>query len=111
MATMPETLWNALMDREMTKQYWGRHTNVSDWTVGSTWTHQDYYDGGIVDIVGKVVERTPPRCLVLNWVFPPTSRTERRAHAHDRVGLRCTASSGHFGPDLVMKGATMQPSR
>lgn len=71
MATTPETLWNALMDREMTKHYWGRHTNVSDWTVGSTWTHQNYYDGGIVDIVGKVVERTPPRRLVLNWAFPP----------------------------------------
>ncbi len=45
----------------MTKQYWGRHKNVSDWRVGSTWKHQDYDDAGIVDIVGKVVESTPPR--------------------------------------------------
>jgi hypothetical protein len=52
MATTPETLWDALMDCEMTKQYRGRHTNVSDWTVGATWTHQDYGDGVIVDIVG-----------------------------------------------------------
>ena len=29
--TTPETLWNALMDGEMTKQYWGRAKNVSDW--------------------------------------------------------------------------------
>jgi hypothetical protein len=73
MATAPEQLWNALMDGEMTKQYWGRHQNVSDWKVGSTWTHQDYDDAGIVDIVGKVVESTPPR------------RTRRSAHgSHSR---------------------------
>lgn len=39
--TTPEKLWNALMDGEMTKQYWGRAKNVSDWKVGSTWQHQD----------------------------------------------------------------------
>jgi uncharacterized protein YndB with AHSA1/START domain len=68
--TTPEKLWNALMDGAMTKQYWGRHRNASDWKVGSTWEHQDSDDPGIVDIVGKVVESLPPRRLVLTWAVP-----------------------------------------
>lgn len=63
--TTPETLWNALMDGEMTKQYWGRAKNVSDWKVGSTWQHQDYDDPTMVKIVGKVVESAPLKRLVL----------------------------------------------
>ncbi len=65
--TTPEALWNALMDEEMTKQYWGRAKNVSDWKVGSTWQHQDYDDPTMVKIVGKVIERTPLKRLVLTW--------------------------------------------
>jgi uncharacterized protein YndB with AHSA1/START domain len=65
-STTPEKLWNALMDGEMTKDYWGRHRNVSDWQAGSRWSHQDY-DNGAVDIVGKVLESDPPRRLVLTW--------------------------------------------
>ena len=65
-----EKVFNALTDPEMTKDYWGRHRNVSDWKVGSRWAHQDYDDGSKVDIVGKVIENTPPRRLALSWAFP-----------------------------------------
>lgn len=64
--TTPEKVWNALIDNEMIKQYWGRHKNVSDWKVGSTWLHQDY-DSGTIDIDGKVVEVEAPKRLVLTW--------------------------------------------
>ena len=62
--TTPEKVWDALIDNEMIKQYWGRHKNVSDWKVGSTWLHQDY-DSGTTDIEGKVVEIEVPKRLVL----------------------------------------------
>jgi uncharacterized protein YndB with AHSA1/START domain len=65
--TTPEKVWNALIDNEMIRQYWGNHKNVSDWKVGSTWLHQDY-DSGTTDIEGKVVEFDPPKRLVLMWV-------------------------------------------
>jgi uncharacterized protein YndB with AHSA1/START domain len=65
--TTQKKLWDALLDNEMIKQYWGNHKNVSDWQVGSNWLHQDY-DTGTTDIEGKVVEVDEPRRLVLTWV-------------------------------------------
>jgi uncharacterized protein YndB with AHSA1/START domain len=81
-ATTPEKLWDALIDSEMTKLYWGRHRSVSDWMVGSRWVHQDYDDASLVDIVGKVVEITPPRRLVLSWAWPAD---EDNPAKHSRV--------------------------
>ena len=69
-STTPEKVWQALTDGEMTKQYWVRHKNASDWKVGSTWKHQDYDNPSLVDIVGTVVESAPPRRLVVTWAFP-----------------------------------------
>ena len=31
-----EQVWNGLIDRELTKAYWG-HYNQSDWQAGSRW--------------------------------------------------------------------------
>jgi uncharacterized protein YndB with AHSA1/START domain len=69
-ATTPEKVWAALMDPDMTRQFWGHHRNVSNWETGSPWEHQDYADSGIVDIVGNVIEIDPPRRLVLTWADP-----------------------------------------
>jgi uncharacterized protein YndB with AHSA1/START domain len=66
----PEQVFNALTDPEMTRDYWVRHRNASDWKVGSRWEHQDYDTASIVDIAGEVVERTPPTKLVITWAFP-----------------------------------------
>lgn len=65
-----EKIWDALQNPELTKRYWSRHRNASDWQVGSTWEHQNYDDATIVDIVGKVVESDPPRRLALSWASP-----------------------------------------
>lgn len=81
-SSTPEKVWDALLDGEMTKQFWGRSRNVSDWKVGSAWQHQNYDDPSIVDIVGKVVESTPPRRLVLTWAAPADAEDEAK---HSRV--------------------------
>ena len=57
----PEKKWQALIDPEMTKEFWGRHRNRSDWKVGSAWSHQNYDDAGDVSVAGTVVESDPPR--------------------------------------------------
>jgi uncharacterized protein YndB with AHSA1/START domain len=81
-ATTPEKLWNALVDGDMTKQYWWHHRNVSDWKAGSKWEHQDYDDAKVVDIAGKVIECVPPRRLVLTWAFPGDAANQAK---HTRV--------------------------
>lgn len=74
--TTPEELFKALLDPEMTKQFWGRTRNVSDWKVGSTWEHQDYDDSSIVDIRGKVVEFEENKKLVLTWANPQDEKNQ-----------------------------------
>jgi uncharacterized protein YndB with AHSA1/START domain len=68
-AASPEKVWNALIDGETTRQYWG-HLNVSDWKVGSRWEHQRCDSGSKVDIAGTVLESSAPRRLVISWAFP-----------------------------------------
>jgi uncharacterized protein YndB with AHSA1/START domain len=65
-----EKVWDALIDPEMTKDYWGRHRNASDWKVGSRWQHEDYDDPSKVAVAGTVVESHRPHRLVLTWARP-----------------------------------------
>ncbi len=106
--TTPEKLWNALTDGEMTKQYWWRHRNASDWKPGSTWRHEDYDDSKAVDIVGKVVESQPPQRLVVTWALPADAQNEAK---HSRVtfeiepymeAVRLTVTHDELEPDSAM---------
>jgi uncharacterized protein YndB with AHSA1/START domain len=65
-----EKVWDALIDPEMTKDYWGRHRNSSDWTIGSRWQHEDYDDPTDVAVAGTVIESERPHRLVLSWARP-----------------------------------------
>lgn len=86
-ATTPEKVWRAVVDPEVTRQYWlggsgPAHVNVSDWKPGSKWEHQRADDTQTVDIVGKVVESKPPRRLVLSWARPKEAKDDSK---HSRV--------------------------
>ena len=63
----PEKVWEALTDEEISARYWERQ-NVSDWKVGSRWTHG--FPGKAPDVVGRVIESDPPRKLVTTWLRP-----------------------------------------
>jgi uncharacterized protein YndB with AHSA1/START domain/DNA-binding transcriptional ArsR family regulator len=65
----PEEVWHALTDADLTGEYWG-HRNVSDWQPGSGWEHQRTDGSGIADVVGTVLEATPPTRLVLTFGGP-----------------------------------------
>ncbi len=79
--TTPEQAWKALIDGELTRQYWG-HENVSDWKPGSAWKHQRADETRKVVMVGEVIESAPPRRLVLTWAFPADAQNRAK---HSRV--------------------------
>jgi uncharacterized protein YndB with AHSA1/START domain len=68
-ATTAEKLWKAITQGELAKQYW-MHENVSDWKVGSRWSHVTADAARSERIVGKVLEVTPPTRLVMSWADP-----------------------------------------
>jgi uncharacterized protein YndB with AHSA1/START domain len=85
-ATTPQKVWQALVDTDITRQYWigsdCARVNVSDWKPGSKWEHQHSDDPSAVDIVGKVVESKPPHRLVITWARPSEVADESK---HSRV--------------------------
>jgi uncharacterized protein YndB with AHSA1/START domain len=65
----PEKVFEAITKPEIARRYWG-HENVSDWRPGSTWQHVRANEERTVQLVGKVVEVSPPTRLVITWANP-----------------------------------------
>lgn len=89
-ATSPEKVWNALIDADMTAKYW-QNINVSDWRPGSKWEHRGTDKEGTLRLVGRVLESSPPRRLVLTWALPAD---EAREEKHTRVTFEIEPLSG-----------------
>ena len=87
-ATKPDEAFGALVDVDLLRQGWVdpvagcARVNVSDWKPGSRWVHQRADGSEVIDIVGLVVENTPPRRLVFTWARPSE---EADASRHSRV--------------------------
>jgi uncharacterized protein YndB with AHSA1/START domain len=79
----PQQVWDALIKPEFTQKYWG-HMNVSDWKPGSNWEHRQADASNELKLVGKVVEFTPPRRLVLTWALPADAANTA---SHSRVTI------------------------
>jgi uncharacterized protein YndB with AHSA1/START domain len=86
--TTVEKVWQALVDTDVTRQYWADpatgcvRVNVSDWKVGSRWEHQRLDEAKTADIVGKVIESNRPHRLVMTWARPTETEAES---THSRV--------------------------
>lgn len=65
-ASTPQKVFDALINADLARQYWG-HENVSDWKPGSRWEHIRANDERAVELLGEVVEITPPSRLVITW--------------------------------------------
>jgi uncharacterized protein YndB with AHSA1/START domain len=112
-STSPEKLWDALLDPKITAQYW-QHENLSDWRPGSKWEHRACDDKRTLRLVGKVIESSPPRRLVLTWASPADAAQEEK---HSRVTfeiepigdvVRLTVTHDHFEPGSEMLQAIMK---
>jgi len=62
----PQKVFDAITRPEIARRYWG-HENVSDWKPGSDWQHVRANEQRSVELVGKVVEVSPPTRLVITW--------------------------------------------
>lgn len=80
-ASTPEKVFDALLDPATTAKYW-QHENVSDWKPGSRWEHRSTDPDRALHLVGKVVESSRPRRLVVTWAFP---EDETNTEKHTRV--------------------------
>ena len=69
----PEQVWRALTDADVSAQYWG-HSNVSTGRWGPGWEHQRTDGTRTADVVGRVLESSPPTRLVTTWAVPVRSR-------------------------------------
>jgi uncharacterized protein YndB with AHSA1/START domain len=91
-ATTPEKVWKALTDTDLMRQWWVdpkagcARINVSDWKPGSSWKHQRADGSDIVDIVGQVLEFTPPTKMVLTWARP-TEEHDPSKHARLTIDI------------------------
>ncbi|AQZ49671.1 SRPBCC family protein [Martelella mediterranea] len=65
-ASTPEKVFEAIIKPEVARRYWG-HENVSDWRPGSRWQHVRADDARTVQLVGEVIESSPPSRLVISW--------------------------------------------
>ncbi|MDF2902159.1 MAG: hypothetical protein K0Q62_2218 [Phenylobacterium sp.] len=99
-AANPDTVWNALMERDLTKAYW-EHYNVSDWKQGSPWKHVRADENGEIDLVGTVIELDPPKRLVITWGLPSDpqdeSRHSRAVQPQDPAGNRAYVAGRSLG--------------
>jgi uncharacterized protein YndB with AHSA1/START domain len=106
--TTPEKVWNALIDPEMTKDYWGLARNRSDWTPSSAWRHEDCEDAEKVLVSGSVLEINRPRRLVLTWAHPNdagnAAKTSRVSFDIDPFmdSVRLTVTHEELEPDSAM---------
>lgn len=113
-AATPEKVWRALLEGELTRQYWG-HENVSDWKPGSPWQHVADDGKRTVRLVGEVVEIVPPHRLVLTWADPADAADKAK---HSRVTFeieavadmaRLTVTHDELSTDMLGKIANGWP--
>jgi len=98
-----EQVWNGLIDRELTKAYWG-HYNESDWQAGSRWEHVRSDGSGKIDTRGRIIEMDPPRKMVWSWAF------DSQADRPEQLS-RVTYELASLGPDtkLTVTHSELEP--
>ncbi|WP_019925722.1 SRPBCC domain-containing protein [Nocardia sp. BMG111209] len=84
-ASLPELVWVALTDAEVTGRYRDRRT-VADWERGGVWRQQRR--DGTADFLGTILEIDRPRRFVHTWARPgETGAAERTSVVEVDIAL------------------------
>jgi uncharacterized protein YndB with AHSA1/START domain len=86
----PEKVFEAITKPDIARRYWG-HENVSDWQPGSDWQHVRADEQRTLQLVGKVVEVSPPTRLVITWA---NASQAADPDAYSRVSFDIAAYDG-----------------
>lgn len=87
---------------------------MSDWRPGSKWEHRSADNERTLRLVGKVIESSPARRLVLTWAFAADAELEEK---HSRVtfeiepirgAVRLTVTHDGLEPDSEMLEGIME---
>lgn len=107
-AATPQKVWQALLEGELTRQYW-RHEQLSDWKPGSKWELVADDGKRTLKHIGKVLESIPNKRLAVTWADPadagdPT-RHSRLAIDIETVGemVRLTVTHDELTPEMGRK--------
>src|ERR1700722_11914552 len=107
-ATTPQRVWRALLEGELTRQYW-KHEQVSDWKPGAKWQLVADDDQHTVKATGKVLESVVNKRFVLTWGdvadAADESKHSRLAIDIEAVGdmVRLTVTHDQLTPDMQRK--------
>lgn len=105
-ASTPEQVWKALLEGELTRQYWG-HENVSEWKKGSQWKHVTADAKREVRVAGEVLEIVPQKRLVLSWrhTADAEAKPSQATFDIDTVGdmVRLTVTHEDLDPETFKK--------
>ena len=108
------TVWDGLINKEVTQKYWGRY-NKSDWEVGSKWEHTRTDGSNIIDIHGEVLEVDPPKKLVVTWNAPDEHKNRELAPSivtYELVALgpdtKLTVTHSKLNIDSIMHNGVTQ---
>jgi uncharacterized protein YndB with AHSA1/START domain len=94
----PETVWKALTDPALVRQYFFGTEVESDWQVGSPVTYRGEWEGTPYEDRGTVLQSEPPNLLVTSY-FSPGSGLPDVPENHQHVTYRITAADS--GSTLV----------
>ncbi len=88
--TTPDKVWTALLEGEVTRQYWGGNANIAaqGWKKGAPWQHVAEGGHGALRVVGEILEIIPQKKLVLSWAEPGDAADPAK---HSRVALELEA--------------------
>jgi len=101
-----QKIWNAITNPEFTRQYWACEL-ISDWEEGSQW-HSVRNTDGRINMVGEVLESSPPNRLSYSWHLPDATAESDKSRVTfdletigDTVKLTVTHDKLESGSDMA----------